>query len=111
MKNTGLIISLTVVALLVAAFAFFVILPAASDEAVVAKYCNASGSAAMVYRCENSTYLVKPILADIGSTYVDSEANPIAACGGFINVHPPECPALENLTCNRTENLCNATLG
>ena len=60
----------------------------------------------MVYRCDNSIYLVKPILPDIGSAYVDSRTNPIAVCGGFINIHPPQCPALENLACDRTVDLC-----
>lgn len=83
--------------------------PSATGQADMnaAKYLCAANSNSRVYSCGNSTYLVEPLAADLGTRYVDANGTVLARCNGFINLpQPQECLQYRQLECNVSVNLC-----
>ncbi|VVC01746.1 Uncharacterised protein [uncultured archaeon] len=73
----------------------------------LSQLCNDSGSANRVFKCGQGVYLVAPLVADLGTRYVDSGGKLLAQCPGFINLPPSaECQKYRAYSCDRAANLC-----
>ncbi|HQT44470.1 MAG TPA: hypothetical protein PLO51_00675 [Candidatus Micrarchaeota archaeon] len=105
-KTAAAGVAAAVIIMIAAAFLFFSQPRPGGDSAIAAKLCGAS-KGARIFKCENSTYLVAPLIADVGSHYVDSNGDVLAQCNGFINKpNTPECMKYQAYSCDRSKNLC-----